>query len=143
MPEPLKEERRRWYDALISRANKGAKYTHIVCFTQGPVVGKINKDCLPQWRYQHCENMSQVKGFASGRVVLKKAKTIVDPDILVIGTKHAAIGISVRDPLTDELSRDGMLIFHNPPNAEIIAELRTTFEIIDRQSTGVLKVPED
>jgi hypothetical protein len=138
-----KEARTAYLEALIKKAKDGIKYRRIVCFPEGPDTGKIQSKRLPEWVVNHCKEMYALQSSNPARVSLKKCATIIDPDILVIGKKMAAVTVSVRDPATSKELRIGTFFFHSPPNAQIIEELYNMFWRVDNLSTPVSRVPEN
>jgi hypothetical protein len=137
-----KEARSAYLEALIKKAKDGIKYRRIVCFPEGADTGKIQSKRLPGWVVDHCKEMYDLQSSNPARVSLKKCATIIDPDILVIGKKMAAITVSVRDPATSKELRIGTFVFHSPPNAQIIEELYSMFWRVDNLSRPVSMVPE-
>ena len=89
---------------------------------------------------EHCRNVLQTRG---GSVYL--APAIFRGIIGLYGTEEASLSIETVDPSAGGRRVNGNFVFHDPPNGEIIEELRQIERATERQMIAVREVrfPED
>src|SRR5207253_2291183 len=75
---------------LQKAAEAGITYRHIVCFEEGPVIGKISSHYLRPWLVEHCRQVLQLRNAKPDKVFLKKSVSIFDAEVLIIGKRVAA-----------------------------------------------------
>ena len=128
---------------LLEKAKEsGVIYRRIICFDEGPEQGRIIAGRVSQWIVEHAKQMLELKKSKPGKVTLKKGRVIFGPDIFIIKGKLAAISLDIRD--TDgRVHTSGALIFHNPPNGDVIQQLYDLFMMVDNESIPVDRVPEE
>jgi serine/threonine protein kinase len=138
--------RQQFYEMLIHKVKStaGVRYRRIVCVPDGPDVGKLSESRF-RWSFPHCEAMLRLNEESRKTVCrLSVAKSIANYDILVFGTRVAVMTLDTRIPTEGgkhRAGKSGVLIFHNPPNAQIIERLRDTFDEIDKGSAPVNSLP--
>ncbi|MEM1552900.1 MAG: hypothetical protein QXH03_09585 [Candidatus Bathyarchaeia archaeon] len=141
--EQYRQSRQEYSRTLLEKAKEpGITYRRIICFDEGPEQGKIRVGRVKEWVVEHAKQMLEIQKTKPGKVTLKKGKVIFGSDIFIIRGKVAAISLDVRDP-EGRVHTDGVLIFHNPPNGDIIQQLYDLFMMVDSQSVPVNRVPEE
>src|SRR5215475_7318411 len=137
------QSRQEYSQALIEKAKEpNITYRRIICFDEGPQHGKICARRVKEWVIDHAKQMVELRKVKPGKVTLKKSKVIFGPDVLIIKNKMAAISLDIHDA-DGRAYTSGVLIFHNPPNGDIIQQLYELFMMADNESTPVDKVPEE
>jgi hypothetical protein len=128
---------------LIEKAQQpGIIYRRIVCFREGPEQGKISAERVQGWFLKHAEEMMKLREVKPGKVTLKKSRPVLGPDLLLIKDKVGVISLDMYSPKTGKYHTGGMIIFHNPPNGDILQTLYELFMLADNESLPVEKVPE-
>lgn len=129
--------------ALIEKARQpDIVYRRIVCFREGPEKGKINAERVQEWFLKHAEDMMNLRALKPGKVTLKKSRPVLGFDLVLIKDKVAMISLDMYNPKTEKYHTGGMIIFHNPPNGDILQTLYELFMLADTESLPVEKVPE-
>lgn len=138
-----KQARLEYSRTLLEKAKEpGITYRRIVCFDEGPEQGKLVTGRVKQWMVDHAKQMLEIRKSKPGKVTLKKGKVIFGPDILIIKDKLAVISLDIRDA-DGRAHTDGALIFHNPPNGDVILQLYELFMMADNDSMPIDTVPEE
>ena len=141
--EQYRQSRQEYSQTLIEKAKEpGITYRRIICFDEGPQQGKITAGRVREWMIDHTKQMIELKKAKPGKVTLKKSRLIFGPDVLLIKDKVAAISLDIYD-VDGRIHTSGVLIFHNPPNGDIIQQLYDLFMMADNESIPVDKVPEE
>lgn len=132
-----KESRLAYSQALLQKAwEPEITYRRIICFEDG--LGQIKSEYVKQWMVDHCKEMLDIKKTKPGKISLKKGKVIFDPEILIIRGKLAVMTLDILDPASNLVHTAGGVIFHNPPNTQVVNLLYEFFMITDSNSR-----PED
>jgi hypothetical protein len=140
--EQYRQARQEYSQTLIEKAREpGITYRRIICFDESPEQIKIAVPHVKQWMIEHAKQMLELKKIKPGKITLKKGRALFDPDILVIKDKLAVISLDIRDA-EGHIHTDGVLIFHNPPNGDIIQQLYELFMMADNKSLPVEEIPE-
>ncbi len=138
-----KQARDEYYSSLIQKANEtGVKYRRILCFDEGPKDGKIQQGRIKQRLIEHCSKMLEIKRSKPDKISVKKAKTILGADIMIISRRLAALTVDIYDIGSERVYTAGTFIFHNSPNAQIIEQLHIWFMQTDGESVAVNNIPE-
>jgi len=131
------QARNQYLQALLEKSKEyGIAYRRIMCFDES----KICIEHLQETMEDHCREMLKIKETKPDKISLKVSSVVFPANILIIGKKTAAIGIDVYDPQNDLMHTEGVLIFHNPPNGQIIELLRTWFMEADSRSESLDKL---
>jgi hypothetical protein len=141
--EQYRQSRQEYSQTLIEKAKEpGITYRRIICFDEGPQQGKITTGRVMEWEIDHAKQMVELRKVKPGKVTLKKGKVIFGPNVFLIKDKLAAISLDIHDD-NGRIYTSGALIFHNPPNGDIIQQLHELFMMTDNESIPVDKVPEE
>ncbi len=140
--EQYKQSRKEYSQILIDKAKEpGITYRRIICFDEVPQDVKITAGRVKGWMIDHAKQMVELRKDKPGKVTLKKSRVIFGPDVFIIKDKVAAITLDIYD-VDGRLHTSGALIFHNPPNGDIIQQLYELFMMADNESIPVVEVPE-
>ena len=116
-------------------------YQRIVCFKDCPPDVDLASSYIKPWLIDHCREMLEIKQNKPHSISLKISKTLISSDIFVITGKVGTLVVDIYDSQTGQSSTYASLIFHNPPNAQIIDQLRKWFFEIGGDGIPVTKIP--
>ena len=134
--EEFEKARHEYSQALLKKAREeGVVYRRVVSFSADD--GAFTSVYVGEWLVEHAKGMLEIARRKPGKISLKKGKPVVGPEILVIKNKVGMIAIEVRDVKTGLPHTTGGIIFHNPPNGELIKQLTDFFMMADSQSVPV------
>lgn len=129
---------------LLEKAREpGIIYRRIISFDDSLEQGNIKAGRVKQWLIDHAKNMLEIKKAKPDKITLKKGRVVFRSDLLIIKDKIAVISLDVFEPKSGQFRTDGALIFHNPPNSNIIQQLYELFMAADNESVPIEKVPEE
>jgi hypothetical protein len=137
-----KQTRDRYSRALLKKVREeDVSYHRIVCFDDCPADVGLDPSCIKPWLIDHCREMLEIKANKPHSVSLKISRTVISADIVVITGKVGTLVVDIYDSQTGQSSTYASLIFHNPPNAQIIDQLRKWFFEIGGDGVPVTKIP--
>lgn len=138
--EAYNKVREEYSNFLLEKAKEpGTTYHRIMCFEEASK-NKIQEQNVEQWMIDHCRKMLEIQKKKPDKISLKVSQPIIlIGDIAIINNNLGFIDISIR---TDNSITYGSLIFHNPPNAQIIERLLQWFREADIKGRAVDSVPE-
>jgi hypothetical protein len=141
------------YSAIEERLKRGTvhEYKRLRCFER-EVLEKnheLKSGILPVGKGpgtigrqvgEHCRFMMETKGCS-----LYVAPTVLRSIISLYGTDTASMSVETADQQTGARSTAGVIFFYDPPNSEIIEELRQIERAAERRMVAVHKIvfPED
>lgn len=141
--EQYRQSRQEYSQTLIEKAEEpGITYRRIICFDEGPQQGKITAGRVKEWMIDHAKQIVELRKVKPGKVTLKKGRVIFGPGVFLVKDKVAAITLDIHD-VDGRIHTSGTLVFHNPPNGDIIQQLYELFMMADNDSIPVDKVPEE
>lgn len=122
-------QRVEYCEALLRKAReKNIEYRRIVSF-QGTSndLDSAMASVFP-WLLDHFRSMLELKKTKPDKISLKVSRKTIGADIFVVPRKVGAIVIDVYDPNTGVTTTNSSLFFHNPPNKQVIDQLRSWFK---------------
>jgi hypothetical protein len=133
--------RREYSESLLAKAREpGIVYRRIICFDDDK--GELTTEYVGQWLVDHVKEMLRIAEGKPGKISLKRGRVVIGPELFIIRGKIGVIAIDVRDAETSLPHTTGGVIFHNPPNGELIEQLTNFFMMADNQSVPVERMPE-
>jgi hypothetical protein len=130
--ERIRQLRSDYFKLLMQKARQqGVSYRRIVCFNTRPPENKIKAGQVKQWLLDHCVQMEELRRSNPDRISLKMSDTKISADIFIVTGKVGTIVIDVNEFQSKGAKSNACLIFHNPPDALIIEQLRKWFMEID------------
>ncbi len=141
------------YSAIEERLRRGTvrEYKRLICFDRdvlekdhglksgilrvGKGPGTINRTIG-----EHCRFMMETKGCS-----VYVAPTVLRSIITLYGPDKASMSVETADQQTGARSTAGVIFFYDPPNGEIIEQLRQIERVAERRMVAVHKIifPED
>jgi len=141
------------YDAIEERLKRGTvrEYKRLICFDRDVLekdhelksgilrVGK-GPGTVARRVGEHCRLMMETKG-----CFVYVAPIVVRSIITLYGTDKASMSVETADQETGARTTAGVISFYDPPNAEIIEQLRQIERVAERRMVAVHKIifPED
>ena len=141
------------YGAIEERLKRGTvrEYKRLICFDRDVLekdhelksgilrVGK-GPGTVGRQVGEHCRFMMGTKGCS-----VYVAPIVVRSIITLYGTDKASMSVETADQQTGARSTAGVIFFYDPPNGEIIEQLRQIERATERRMVGVHKIvfPED
>lgn len=140
--EDYKNARAAYSKTLLEKSKEqDIKYHRVICFDRG-AKDKIAVPYIKSWLEDHCSKMLEIKKEKPDKIFLKKSEATAPAGIVIIGKKIGTIDIDIPNPKIGQSTTRGILIFHNPPNSQIIEQLTKWFQEAESNGSAVSKIPE-
>jgi hypothetical protein len=147
------EARKTLYDSIVQQLSRGTirEYKRVICFDRdvlandrelhsgilrvGAGPGTVNRSVA-----EHCRLMIETKGCS-----VFVAPVIMRNYVALWGSDKASMSVDTVDRETGARSILGMMFFHDPPNGEIVEQIREVVRETEKRMVAVHKVvyPED
>ncbi len=135
--------RAEYINALQKKAREpNITYRRILCLENNPGERKIQSSQVRRYMLDHSREILAIRKTKPGQVSLKTGKVLFGSDVFILKDKIAFISLDIRDPSTGYTHVDGAIVFHSPPNGQIIQHLYSLFMMTDEQSVAVESVQE-
>lgn len=111
-------------------------YRRLICFDNEGLTVK-------PWMREHAKKMLEIKSRKPSQITLKKGRVRLRADLFIIRGKKALVSLDVYEKGSGIFGTAGALIFHNPPNKEIVDKLYDLFLVADSEGIPIEKIPQD